>query len=60
MALSPSPGIARPVAMAMSFHVVALRDTEARVLTPQSDSPGLVIEADTFEEFVALVEGLAP
>lgn len=30
------------------------------MFTSQSDIPGLVIEADTFEEFVALVEDLAP
>ena len=46
--------------MAMSFHVVALRDAEAPMPTSQSDIPGLVVEADTFEEFVALVEDLAP
>jgi Domain of unknown function (DUF1902) len=42
------------------FNVIAVWDAEARVFTSQSDIPGLVVEADTFEEFVALVEALAP
>jgi Domain of unknown function (DUF1902) len=30
------------------------------VFTSQSNIPGLVVEADTFEDFVSLVEALAP
>lgn len=30
------------------------------VFTSSSNIPGLVVEADTFEEFVSLVEALAP
>ena len=46
--------------MDQTFKVAAIWDTEAKVFTSQSDIPGLVIEAGTFEEFVALVEDLAP
>ena len=46
--------------MPKSFLVTATWDAEARVFTSQSDIPGLVIEAETFEEFVELVRGLAP
>ena len=46
--------------MAQAFKVTAVWDPEAKVFTSQSDIPGLVIEADTFEEFVSLVEDLAP
>ena len=46
--------------MPNSFLVTATWDAEARVFTSQSDIPGLVIEAETFEEFVELVRALAP
>lgn len=46
--------------MSKSFTVTATWDPGARVFTSQSDIPGLVIEAATFEEFVALVRTLAP
>ena len=46
--------------MPKSFLVSAMWDAEARVFTSQSDIPGLVVEAETFEEFVELVRGLAP
>jgi hypothetical protein len=46
--------------MARTFTVTANWDAEARVFTSQSDIPGLVIEAETFEELVSLVEALAP
>ena len=46
--------------MQKSFTVTADWDSKARVFTSQSDIPGLVVEADTFEEFVELVEALAP
>jgi Domain of unknown function (DUF1902) len=43
-----------------TFKVEAHWDPEAGVFFSQSDIPGLVIESATFEEFVALVEVLAP
>jgi hypothetical protein len=46
--------------MKQKFKVTAIWDQEAEVFTSQSNIPGLVIEADTFEEFVSLVEALAP
>ena len=46
--------------MKQKFNVSAIWDDEARVFTSSSDIPGLVVEADTFEEFVLLVEALAP
>lgn len=46
--------------MAQKFTVFANWDDEAKVFTSTSDIPGLVVEADTFEEFVSLVESLAP
>ena len=46
--------------MKNKFTVTATWDGEANVFTSQSNIPGLVIEADTFEEFVDLVEALAP
>jgi hypothetical protein len=46
--------------MAQRFKVTAIWDPEAKVFTSQSEIPGLVIEADTFEEFVELVEALGP
>ena len=46
--------------MKRAFKVTALWDDEAKVFTSSSDIPGLVVEADTFEEFVLLVEALAP
>jgi hypothetical protein len=46
--------------MPSEFKVTATWDPEAEVFTSVSNVPGLVIEADTFEEFVALVEVLGP
>ncbi len=46
--------------MKQAFKVTAVWDAEAKVFTSSSDIPGLVVEADTFEEFVSLVEALAP
>ncbi len=46
--------------MTQSFKVTAVWDHEAKVFTSTSTIPGLVVEADTFEEFVSLVEALAP
>jgi Domain of unknown function (DUF1902) len=42
------------------FKVKANWDDEAKVFVSQSDIPGLVVEAETFEEFVSLVQSLAP
>ena len=46
--------------MSRTFKVTAVWDSDAKVSTSSSDIPGLVVEADTFEEFVSLVEALAP
>ena len=46
--------------MSSSYTITATWDAEAGVFTSQSDIPGLVIEAGTFEEFVELVRALAP
>ena len=46
--------------MEQTFKVTATWDHDAKVFTSLSDIPGLVIEAETFEEFIALVEDLAP
>ena len=46
--------------MARTFTVTAHWDPEVRVFTTQSDIPGLVVEAETYEELVGLVEALAP
>lgn len=46
--------------MARKFKVTAVWDDEVKVFTSTSNIPGLVIEADTFEDFVALAEVLAP
>ena len=46
--------------MSHTFKINAVWDAEAKVFTSSSDIPGLVVEADTFEEFVSLVESLAP
>jgi Domain of unknown function (DUF1902) len=47
-------------ALTQAFHVAAVWDDEAKVFVSQSDIPGLVIEAESFDEFVALVDQLAP
>jgi Domain of unknown function (DUF1902) len=46
--------------MNQKFKVTAIWDPEVKVFTSHSNIPGLVVEADTFEEFVSLVEVLAP
>ena len=46
--------------MQRSFTVTATWDAEAHVFTSRSDIPGLVAEAETFEDFVTLIEALAP
>jgi hypothetical protein len=42
-----------------SFHVAAVWDDAAGVFTSESDIPGLVVEAASFDEFVDLVRALA-
>jgi len=42
------------------YTVTAIWDPEALVWISETDIPGLVIEADTSEEFFALVGELAP
>ena len=46
--------------MKQNFKVTAIWDPEVKVFTSESNIPGLVVEAETFEEFVSLVEALAP
>ena len=46
--------------MAKVFTVTAVWDPDAEVFTTQSDIPGLVVEAATFEELVDLIRSLAP
>jgi predicted RNase H-like HicB family nuclease len=46
--------------MSKEFTVTAMWDADAGVFTTQSDIPGLVVEAETFEEVVKLVQALAP
>jgi hypothetical protein len=44
-----------------TYRLTALWDDEAKVwTTAETDIPGLVVEADSFEGFVALAEDLAP
>ena len=47
-------------AMAEKYHVQADWDAEARVWVSTTNIPGLVVEADTLPEFIALVNELAP
>lgn len=46
--------------MQTNFYVNAIWDPEASVWYSESDIPGLVIEADTLDEFESLMEQLAP
>lgn len=46
--------------MTQPFTVTAIWDPEAQVFTTESDIPGLVVEAETFEELVDLIRSLAP
>jgi Domain of unknown function (DUF1902) len=43
-----------------ALRVTATWDPEARAFTSQSNIPGLVVEAENFDELVSLVEALAP
>jgi hypothetical protein len=46
--------------MTKPFTVTAVWDPDAEVFTTESDIPGLVVEAATFEELVDLIGSLAP
>ncbi len=46
--------------MAKACTVNAIWDADAEVFTTQSDIPGLVVEAATFEELLDLIRALAP
>ena len=46
--------------MPSDYEVTASWDAKAQVFVSQSDIPGLVIEAASFDEFVQLVYDLAP
>jgi Domain of unknown function (DUF1902) len=46
--------------MTKVFTVTAVWDADAEVFTTESDIPGFVAEAATFEEMVDLVRSLAP
>ncbi len=46
--------------MTQVFTLTAIWDPDAEAFTTQSDIPGLVVEAATFEELVELVRALAP
>ena len=46
--------------MPKTFTVTADWDPDAEVFTTESDIPGFVVEAATFEELVDLVRSLAP
>ena len=46
--------------MPNTFTVTADWDPDAEVFTTESDIPGFVVEAGTFEELVDLVRSLAP
>lgn len=46
--------------MRTQHEILAIWDEEAKVFTSQSTIPGLVVEAGSFEEFIELVEALAP
>ena len=46
--------------MSTTYYVNAVWDAEASVYYSESNIPGLVVEADTLAEFVAIAEELAP
>lgn len=46
--------------MPKAYTVHANWDADAGVFTTESDIPGLVVEAETVEELVALVRALVP
>lgn len=46
--------------MGQTFKILAIWDSSLGVFISESNIPGLVIETETFEEFMAMVEALAP
>jgi hypothetical protein len=46
--------------MTQVFKVLAIWDPATELYVSESEVPGLVIEVESFEEFVAAVEDLAP
>jgi hypothetical protein len=46
--------------MTQAFKVLAIWDPATELYISQSEIPGLVVEVESFEEFVATVEALAP
>jgi Domain of unknown function (DUF1902) len=46
--------------MGQTFKISAIWDASLGIFISESDVPGLVIETETFEEFVAMVEAIAP
>jgi hypothetical protein len=46
--------------MTQIFKVSAIWDPAVGIYVSESEVPGLVVEAETFEEFIATVEALAP
>ena len=46
--------------MTKTFTVTAVWGPDVEMFTTESDIPGLVVEAGTFEELVDLVRSLAP
>jgi Domain of unknown function (DUF1902) len=46
--------------MTQAFKVLAIWDPATELYISQSEIPGLVVEVESFEEFVAAVEALAP
>lgn len=46
--------------MNQRFYVQARWDPEANVWISSSSIPGLIVEADALDEFMGLVEALAP
>jgi len=46
--------------MSQSFHVKAFWDAESSVRCSESNIPGLVLQADTLEEFLDLIRHFGP
>lgn len=44
----------------MTYYVRACWDAEAGVFTSESNIPGLVVEAETVDEFMEIAQELAP
>lgn len=46
--------------MASTYHIRAVWDPEAKVYYSETNVPGLVVEAETLPEFIAIAEELLP